>query len=118
LIFSSASEKISNAASDIADPVIREIGLHPIIAMAVRESDEVIIKVEVADCSPIIGKTLKELRLETETGIHVLAIKRENRWIYSVSGKITIRENDVLIARGSHSGEEALLEMCSCPVDL
>jgi len=118
LIFSSTSEKISNAASDIADPVIREIGLHPIIAMAVRESDEVIIKIEVADCSPIIGKTLKELRLETETGIHILAIKRENRWIYSVSGKIRIHENDVLIARGSRSGEEAIIEMCSCPVDL
>lgn len=118
LIFSSASEKISNAASDIADPVVREIELHPIIAMAVRESDEVIIKVEVADCSPIIGQTLKELRLETETGIHILAIKRENRWIYSVSGRITIQENDVLIARGSHSGEEALIEMCSCPVNL
>ncbi|WP_316557963.1 potassium channel family protein [Methanimicrococcus hongohii] len=118
LIFSSASEKISNAASDIADPVVREIELHPIIALAVRESDEVIIKVEVADCSPIIGKTLKELRLETETGIHVLAIKRENRWIYSVNGRITIQENDVLIARGSRSGEEALIEMCSCPVNI
>lgn len=118
LIFANASEEISNAASDIADPVIREIGLHPIIAMAVRESDEVIIKIEVADCSPIIGQTLKELRLETETGIHILAIKRENRWIYSVNGRILIQENDVLIARGSHSGEEALIEMCSCPVDL
>ncbi|MCL2863179.1 MAG: potassium channel protein [Methanimicrococcus sp.] len=118
LIFASASEKISNAAADIADPVIREIGLHPIIALAVRESDEVIIKIEVADCSPIIGQTLKELRLETETGIHILAIKRETRWIYSVSGKIRIQENDVLIARGSHSGEVALIEMCSCPVDL
>jgi len=118
LIFSSASEKISNAASDIADPVIREIGLHPIIAMAVRESDEIIIKIEVSDCSPIMGKTLKELRLETETGIHILAIKRENRWLYSISGRITIQENDVLIARGSHSGEEALIDMCSCPVEL
>jgi uncharacterized protein with PhoU and TrkA domain len=118
LIFASASEKISNAASDIADPVVREIELHPIIALAVRESDEVIIKVEVADCSPIIGKTLRELRLETETGIHILAIKREKRWIYFVSGKITIQENDVLIARGSRSGEEALIAMCSCPVNL
>ncbi|WNY27181.1 hypothetical protein MsAm2_09720 [Methanolapillus ohkumae] len=118
LILASASEKISNAASDIADPVFREIGLHPIIAMAVRESDEIIIKIEVASCSPILGKSLKELRLETETGIHILAVKRDNRWIYSVSGRITIHENDILIARGSRVGEEALIEMCTCPVDL
>jgi uncharacterized protein with PhoU and TrkA domain len=118
LILASASESISNAAANIAATVVHEIGLHPIITLAVRESDEIIIKIEVAGCSPIVGKTLQELRLETETGIHVLAIKRENRWIYSVDGKIMIQENDVLIARGSRLGEEALIEMCSCPVDL
>lgn len=117
MILSTASESISNAATDIADPVLRDIEMHPIIAMAVRESDEIIIKIEVADCSPIVGKTFKELRLETETGIYVLAIRRGKRWIYNVTGSSQILEGDVLIARGSRVGEEALIDLCSCPVE-
>ena len=117
LILSTASEAISNAAADIADPVLRDLEMPPVIALAVRESDEVIIKIEVAPCSPMVGKTFRELRLETETGIYVLAIKRDNRWLYAVNGKSVIKDNDILIARGSRVGEEALIEMCSCPVD-
>lgn len=117
LILSTASESISNAATDIVDPVLRDIEMHPIIGMAVRESDEIIIKIEVSPCSPIIGKSFKELRLETETGIYVLAIKRDNRWIYNVTGSIKVLENDILIGRGSRVGEEALIELCSCPVE-
>ena len=83
--------------------------------MAVRESDEVIIKIQIFPKSKIIGKTLKDLKLETETGIYILAIKRNNKWIYSVNGKITLKENDVLIARGSKISEEALIELCRSP---
>ena len=115
LILSTASETISNAAANIVDPILRDINLHPIIAMAVRESDEVIIKIQISPKSKIIGKTLKDLKLETETGIYILAIKRDNKWIYSVNGKIVLKENDVLIARGSKISEEALIELCSSP---
>jgi uncharacterized protein with PhoU and TrkA domain len=111
-----ASESISDAAYNVADTVLRDIELHPIITIAVRGSDEVITKVEVVKCSPIVGKTLRELKLETETGVHVMAIKRGNRWVYSPISKTVIENGDVLIARGSHTGEGALLSMCACPV--
>ena len=111
-----ASESISDAAYSVADTVLRDIELHPIITIAVRGSDEVITKVEVVKCSPIVGKTLRELKLETETGVHVMAIKRGNRWVYSPISKTVIESGDVLIARGSHTGEDALLNMCACPV--
>lgn len=115
LILSTASETISNAASNIVDPILRDIDLHPIIAMAVRESDEVIMKIQISSMSKIVGKTLKSLKLEAETGIYILAIKRENKWLYSVNGKIIFEENDILIARGSKVSEEALIELCSYP---
>ncbi len=115
LILSIASETISNAASNIVDPIIRNLNLHPIIAMAVRESDEVIMKTQISQNSRMIGKTLKDLKLETETGIYVLAIKRANKWLYSVNGRIVLKENDVLIARGSKVSEEALVDLCSYP---
>ncbi|UGV41420.1 potassium channel protein [Methanococcoides orientis] len=116
LHLANASEFISDAAYGIADIVLRDIDLHPIITIAVRESDEVMIKMQVDGCSPIIGKSLRELKLETETGIHIMAIKRHERWVYSPVPRTMVKEGDILIGRGSQTSEEALLEMCACPV--
>ncbi len=114
LHLANASESISDAAYAIADIVLRDIELHPIVTIAVRQSDEVIIRITVASCSPIVGKTLGQLKLETETGVYVMAVKRSDKWIYSPKKNTQIQVGDVLIARGSHTGEEALIEMCAC----
>ncbi len=112
-----SAEAISDAAYTIADTVLRDIDLHPIITIAVRESDEVITRLIVQDCSPIIEKTFGQLKLETETGVHVMAIKREDRWVYRPNKRTVVKAGDILIARGSRTGEEALFEMCACPLD-
>ncbi|WP_292470487.1 potassium channel family protein [Methanolobus sp.] len=117
LQLANSAEAISNAAYTIADTVLRDIDLHPIITIAVRESDEVITKLVVQDCSPIIEKNFGQLKLETETGVHVMAIKREERWVYRPNKRTVVKAGDILIARGSHTGEEALFEMCACLFD-
>lgn len=116
LHLANASESISDAAYDVADTVLRDIDLHPIITLAVRGSDEVITRLQVDACSPIVGKSFSELNLETETGVHVMAVKRNDRWVYSPGSKTVVQIGDILIARGSHTGEEALMEMCACPL--
>ncbi|WP_407356527.1 potassium channel family protein [Methanolobus sp. WCC5] len=117
LQLANSAEAISDAAYTIADTVLRDIDLHPIITIAVRESDEVITKLIVQDCSPIVEKTFGQLKLETETGVHVMAIKRDERWVYRPNKRTVVQPGDILIARGSHTGEEALFEMCACPLD-
>ncbi|WP_340818408.1 TrkA C-terminal domain-containing protein [Methanolobus sp. WCC4] len=117
LQLANSAEAISDAAYTIADTVLRDIDLHPIITIAVRESDEVITKLIVQDCSPIIEKTFGQLKLETETGVHVMAIKRDERWVYRPNKRTVVKAGDILVARGSHTGEEALFEMCACPLD-
>ncbi|KAF5423191.1 MAG: hypothetical protein C5S45_01305 [Candidatus Methanocomedens sp.] len=114
LHLANASEFISDAAYEIADIVLRDIELHPIFMMAVRESDEVMTKINVDGCSPIVNMTLGELKLETETGMHVMAIKRGSRWIYRPGSRTKIKSDDILIARGSHDGETQLFEMTAC----
>lgn len=108
-----ASESISDAADEIADVVLRDIELHPVIAMAIRESDEIITRIRVSDDSPIVGRTLGELEIETETGMYVLAIRGANRWIYHPKAKTVIQGGDLLYARGTRAGENALNELCS-----
>ncbi len=117
LHLANASEFISDAAYEIADIVLRDIELHPIFMMAVRESDEVMTKINVSNCSPIVNMTLGELKLETETGMHVMAIKRGSRWIYRPGSRTKIKSDDILIARGSHEGETQLFEMTACHVE-
>ncbi|WP_342304801.1 TrkA C-terminal domain-containing protein [Methanolobus sp. ZRKC5] len=117
LQLANSAEAISDAAYTIADTVLRDIDLHPIITIAVRESDEVITKLIVQDCSPIVEKTFGQLKLETETGVHVMAIKRGERWVYRPNKRTVVQSGDILVARGSRTGEEALFEMCACPLD-
>jgi uncharacterized protein with PhoU and TrkA domain len=117
LHLANSAEAISDAAYTIADTVLRDIDLHPIITIAVRESDEVITKLVVQDCSPIVEKNFGQLKMETETGVHVMAIKREDKWVYRPNKRTIVKAGDILIARGSRTGEEALFEMCACLLD-
>ena len=113
LHLANASEAISDAAYDLADVVLRDIELHPIMAIAVRESDEVVTKREILPDSAVAEKSLGELKLETETGMHIMAVKRKDRWVYSPGARTVLYAGDILIARGTTSGEELLTRMCS-----
>ena len=107
-----SSEVISDAAYEIADVVLRDIQLHPVFLASIEESDEIIQKMEVKN-KDIVGKTLKELKIETRTGMFILAIRRrEGKWIYNPSGSVEIRNGDVLIMRGPREGEEKMCEIC------
>ena len=106
-----STEIISDAALKIANVVLHDIEPHPILAMAMRESDEVITRVEIAPGAEMDGETLGDLDLETETGMYVMAVKRGGRWTYNPKPKVTLAAGDLIFARGSKSGEELLLKM-------
>ncbi len=107
-----SSEVISDAAYEIADVVLRDIRLHPVFLASIEESDEIILKMEVNN-AVILGKTLRELKIETRTGMFILAIRRkEGKWVYNPSGSVEIRYGDLLIMRGPREGEDRMREIC------
>jgi len=107
-----SSEVISDAAYEIADVVLRDIRLHPVFLASIEESDEIILKMEVIN-AVIFGKTLRELKIETRTGMFILAIRRkEGKWVYNPSGSVEIRYGDLLIMRGPREGEDRMMEIC------
>ncbi len=107
-----SSEVISDAAYEIADVVLREIRLHPVFLASIEESDEIILKMEVIN-AVIFGKTLRELKIETRTGMFILAIRRkEGKWVYNPSGSVEIKYGDLLIMRGPREGEDRMREIC------
>lgn len=106
-----SSETISDAAYEIADVVLRDIKLHPVFSASVRESDEVILKMEVRN-SAIFGNTLRDLKIETRTGMFILAIRRaDGKWVYNPGGDAVLKEGDLLIMRGPREGEDKVKEI-------
>ena len=77
-----AGEHIADAAQEIADVELRDIELHPILKMSIRESDIVFTRVQVAPKSILCGKTLGQLRLASETGMMVIAMRHGDKWLY------------------------------------
>ena len=64
-----------------------------------------VVDLEAAEGSPVVGKTLKEARIPEETGMWVLVIRRGERWIRPRPSAV-IQAGDVIIASGYAEGEE------------
>jgi len=114
-----STEVISDAAVEISEGVLRGIGTHPVVAEAVKESDEVIVRVPVGAESALAGSTLGESDVEAETGMRVIAVRhaaRESKrtgreasdWVISPEASTPIIEGDVLLAKGTRTGADRL----------
>ncbi|WP_411965332.1 potassium channel family protein [Haloferax sp. YSMS24] len=109
----SATETISDAALEIAEGVLRGIDAHPVVAAAVKESDEVIIRLRVAPGSTLANSTLGDRRVKTETGMRVIAVRRggNHEWVVSPGSTTRLHDNDLIIAKGTRAGAERLGEL-------
>jgi len=117
-----STEVISDAALEISEGVLRGIGTHPVVAAAVEESDEVIVRATVDPDSGLAGRTLGEVAVKTETGMRVIAVRhpdRESRrtgleggdWVISPGATTEIEPGDVLLAKGTRTGADRLAEL-------
>lgn len=108
-----AGEEIADAAQEIADVQLRDVELHPIIKLSLRESDEVFTRVQVSADSILCGKTLGSLKLSSETGMQVIAMRHQNRWLYGPNKYTIIDAEDILFAKGPEDGEEHLTALAN-----
>ena len=110
-----ASETIFDAARDMTWLVEHGEELHPVVAMALEESEEVAAETAVEPGSHAAGRSLKELQLETETGMFVLAVQRGRRWVYRPRPRFTLEPGDRVISIGPEDGAEELARVCAAP---
>lgn len=101
-----AIEDIANAAASIADVVVRGLADHPVLQMSIQESDVTINLAVVSEGSQMNGRTLGEVKLSSNSGMFVLAIKRGKQYIYGPGKSDRIQAEDVLIVRGPEDGVE------------
>jgi len=103
-----ASETIFDAAREMTRLVEEGGELHPVIAAALVESDEVGHETIVGKGSPADGRSIKDLRVETETGMFILAVQRGRQWTYRPKPRFVLQAADRVIAVGPEEGGEEL----------
>ena len=108
-----ATNKISDAAADIASIVLKEIGIHPIVRKAFEQVEERLARAIVKPNSILVKKKLGDLELAAEIGVDVIAIRRHLEWIIDPSEEERIVDGDVLIARGAPHGVDELKDIAS-----
>ncbi|HVM39622.1 MAG TPA: TrkA C-terminal domain-containing protein, partial [Acidimicrobiia bacterium] len=107
-----AAEEIGDAAQQMVWLVEHDEELHPVVAAALGESDEVIVSMPVADASAAVGRSLRDLKIETETGFYLLAIRRGGGYIYRPAPGVVLQPGDELIASGPDEGRDRLGDLC------
>jgi uncharacterized protein with PhoU and TrkA domain len=103
-----ATNKISDAAADIASIVLKDIGIHPIVRKAFEQVEEQLARAIVKPNSILVNKKLDDLELAAKIGVDVIAIRRHREWTIDPDEKEMILEGDVLIARGAPHGVDEL----------
>ncbi len=111
LRLASASESIFDSAREMTRLVEAGEELHPVIAAALIESDEVGYEGLVREDSQSDGHSIKELQIETETGMFVLAVQRGRRWTYRPKPSFRLMAGDRVVAIGPVEGGGELDEM-------
>jgi uncharacterized protein with PhoU and TrkA domain len=101
-----AAEKISDAAGDIAKVVLEDIGLPGAFRASLPDAMEALARAVVTDQSAYAGRTLRDINMETETGVRVFAVRRDEEWLFNPDRETTLESGDVLFCRGSQAGIE------------
>jgi uncharacterized protein with PhoU and TrkA domain len=107
-----ATEQIADAAAEMAEVVLRGVEPHPVLTLAIKEAEETVAQACVSADSPLVNKTLKEARVDEDTGMWVLVIKRGGKPLRP-KGDTRIQVGDILVASGYSEGVDDFRKLAS-----
>lgn len=94
-------ELIADAAGNIAESIIKGFEPHKILQKAITETSEIVVRETISDDSYFREKTYKEVQdSRYKRGFHIIALKREEKWIYSFKPDFTFEKGDLVIGLG------------------
>lgn len=108
-------EGIADSAEDIARVQLKDLGVPSALRDDLRYAEEVTARVKVREINQLEGRTLRELELPAETGMWVIAIRRDVDWIHGFSPDDQLREGDVLFLQGPGEGVDQIRALAGAP---
>jgi uncharacterized protein with PhoU and TrkA domain len=106
-----ASEEVGDAAQQLVWLVEQGEEMHPVLAVALGEADEVFVQYPIARGSALDGAVVSGTQIGDDTGFHLLAIRRGGRYIYRPR-RITLAAGDEILATGPWEGRAVLAQQC------
>ncbi|HET7481668.1 MAG TPA: TrkA C-terminal domain-containing protein [Actinomycetota bacterium] len=110
-----AVEKIADAADDIAQVVSSSLGVLDDLRQDLRHADEIVSRIKVREGAAVVGRSLREVGLPTETGMWVIAARRGGEWDFDPDADYVIAASDALLVRGHEDGVALAREMMGAP---
>jgi uncharacterized protein with PhoU and TrkA domain len=107
-----AAEEIGDAAQQLVWLVEQEEEMHPVLAVALGETDDVVVQFPIASGAALDGAVVTARRLGDDTGFALLAIRRGGRYLYRPRGRTRLRAGDEVLATGPWEGRAILAEQC------
>jgi len=101
-----AAESISNVAGDIVKMLKDKT--RPILPKILNKADEKLFRIKVSKNSKACKQKIGNLKVESETGMRIIAIRRGDCWIYNPQSDSEIMADDWLITRGTDEGYDDL----------
>ncbi len=94
-------ELIADAAAHIAEIILKGFEPHGVLQQAIRETGEIVVREALSEDSYFKDKTYNELQDKRyKRGFHIIALKREDKWIYRFKHDFIFEEGDLLIGLG------------------
>lgn len=109
----SSTNKISDAAADIAGLVLHDIGIPGILWLAISQADEIVGRATILGESILVNQTLADVDLEETIGCDIIAIQRKRTWTINPSDSWNIEKGDRVIARGASESVKKLQRLAA-----
>ncbi len=113
-----ASDDIGDQALSMVSLVLGRDHVHPVLALALGDTDDVVVQVPVGPASEAENVTLGDLGLSVDPGYQVLAIRRGGSYLYNPRKNVQLRAGDELLASGPEEGRDRLAARCGYQIDI
>ncbi|MCP3989735.1 MAG: potassium channel protein, partial [Actinomycetia bacterium] len=108
LHLAAAAEDLGDQAQQMVWLIEKSSDLHPVLHVALGDTDDVVLRMPVAESAAAAGRPLGDLDLPIEPGFNVLAIERNGRYLYRPRKHVELRAGDQVLADGPEEGRAAL----------
>ncbi|HSK97548.1 MAG TPA: TrkA C-terminal domain-containing protein, partial [Euzebyales bacterium] len=104
-------EEIADAAEDIARVVLKDLGVPGELRDDLRHAEEVMARVKLREGNRLANRTLADATIPSETGMWIIALRRDVDYLFGPGGDFVLADGDVLVLQGPPEGVDLVREL-------